>query len=104
MASLRWHHGPVARESTVAVPFGGITILMSPAPDAASSSYIGRESQAPSAVNCVMVPSISSSIEMPTHASSEELSVRTEALIHPSPSMPRCSLRQLRRLLGVLCL
>ena len=37
MASLRWHQGPVARESTAAVFFGGITVLMLATPDTASA-------------------------------------------------------------------
>ena len=35
---------PAAHESTVAVFFGGITILMSAAPDSTSASYIDRVS------------------------------------------------------------
>jgi len=81
MAWLRWHHTPVARASTLAVFIGGTTILMLATPDAARASYIGRESYAPSAVDRATLPSICSSIEIVTHASSSTLSVRAEAVI-----------------------
>ena len=47
--------------------------------------------------------SICSSIEIATHASSTVLSVSAEAIRYPSPSMPRCSVRQRRRWFEVLC-